>query len=128
MAGMTCSVFGSDRGKVWAAVRLGWITAAKVVAGIAFLGIQLAATSVTAQVTSWPTFNSVGSCAENEPANDEDPATSDLVGTTGASAAFIAADSNFLYLRERVGRNPGNPGSLVNISWVVLVQTASGNP
>jgi hypothetical protein len=95
----------------------------------AFCAVLLSASSVTAQVTTWPTFNSIGACAEAEPAGDENPSTADLVGAPGQSAAYLATDAAFLYLRERVASNPGSPPNLVNnANWVVLVQVAGGNP
>src|SRR5262249_48842280 len=67
-------------------------------------------------------------CAENEPAGNENPNSVDLVGAAGLSAAYFQIDSNFLYLRERVAGSPSGSGGFDQYAWVVLVQTASGNP
>ena len=92
--------------------------------------IAAAAIAATASLTypalaqpSWPTtWNSIGTCSENEP-SDTNPASVDLVGAPGFPAAFTQTDANYLYLRERVDVNPSGPGTFDMFSWVVLIQT-----
>src|SRR5262249_50864058 len=77
----------------------------------------------------WPTtWLSVGPCSENEPAGNTNPRSTDLVGASGLPAAFFQVDANYLYLRERILTSPSGPGGFANFAWVVLLQSATGNP
>jgi len=58
----------------------------------------------------------------------QDPASSDLVGGVGKSAAYFQSDANYLYLRERVSKTPRARGDSISYAWVVLVQTVGADP
>ncbi len=96
------------------------------------LGIALllaTAMPAAAQTPAWPTvWNSIGACAEAEVAGDQNPASTDLVGTAGQSAAYFVVDANYLYLRERVSVTAAGSGGFDQYSWVVLVQTLGADP
>jgi len=104
---------------------------ARVLALIATL-LPVGVRSVLAQTTPpvvWPsTWNTIGACAETEPAGDKTPASSDLVGGVGKSAAYFQSDANYLYLRERVSKTPSGAGGFDQYAWVVLVQTVGADP
>src|SRR5262245_11909871 len=105
-------------------------TRGRIVGAAILFAASLLATAARAQTPSWPSvWNSVGPCAENEPAGDKSPDTVDLVGSSGLPAAYFQTDSNFLYLRERVAVNPlGGSGLVSTGNWVVLLQTDSVGP
>jgi cysteine-rich repeat protein len=97
---------------------------------ITFGGAFLIATT-SAHAITWPSDNdwvSIGTCAESEPSGDTSPSDSDLVGSSGFSAALFYIDSTNLYLRQRVATDPAGPGIFSSRSWVVLVQTLGGDP
>jgi cysteine-rich repeat protein len=92
----------------------------------AFVLLGMHAAPLSAQ--TWPTtWTSVGGCAENEPA-DISPATVDLVGASGLPGGYLAADADYLYLRERVATDPSGPGGFTSAAWVVLLQVPGGDP
>ncbi len=92
---------------------------------IILVGASLA---VPALAVTWPTtWTPIGDCAEDEPAGDN-PGTVDLVGAAGLPGAFLHIDADYLYLRERIFTSPAGSGGFANVSWVVLLQTANGNP
>jgi uncharacterized repeat protein (TIGR01451 family) len=101
---------------------------------VSFAGLSLLALLVypalqvnaIAEVT-WPTaWTYPTQCAE-DPANDENPASIDLVGTASNQAVGFYSDSNFMYFRERVGSNPISGDKWDQKAWVVLFQTTKPN-
>ncbi len=81
------------------------------------------ALKASADTVVWPTNWTTPSQCTTDPTNDENPSQIDLVGDAGNPAVGFAADSSFMYFRERVGGNPGTPASLDQSAWVVLFQT-----
>jgi uncharacterized protein DUF11/slime mold repeat-containing protein len=94
--------------------------------------LLLVLTSPPAQAIPWPPTGwiGIGACGENEPAGDETPKSTDLVGAPGFPAAFFQMDASYLYLRERVFGNPAGSGGVGfdQFAWVSLVQTIDGDP
>ncbi len=77
----------------------------------------------------WPSrWNSVGPCAEEEPAGDKSPTRVDLVGGAGQAAAFWAVEQGYVFFRERVAQEPSGPGGFAQFVWAVLLQTPEGDP
>lgn len=73
---------------------------------------------------NWPpTWETPNSCI-SDPANDENPGSTDLIGDTGNPAVGFATDSSFAYFRERVNGNPAGSGGYDQYAWVVLFQTS----
>src|SRR5262245_33509047 len=107
-----------------ARTRVGAVTVG--VGAVVLFGVLTAA---PARAITWPTtWNSIGVCAESEPVGDESPTQVDLVGSATFSAAYFSVDSNYLYLRARVGGSPAGPGMFAGSDWVVLLQTVGGDP
>ncbi len=69
----------------------------------------------------WPTsWTTPAQCSVD--ISDENPSSIDLLGTLATPAVGFGSDANYQYFRERLGGNPGTPGSLDQKSWVVLFQ------
>ncbi len=63
-----------------------------------------------------------------EPAGDESPSSTDLVGDSTHPAAYYAFDDNYLYFRFRVDKVPTGPRGFDQYAWVSLLQVPSGDP
>jgi len=55
------------------------------------------------------------------------PGSVDFVGDATYPAAYYAMDTNYVYFRYRVDRNPGGPGGFDQFTWTALMQVPSGN-
>jgi len=79
-----------------------------------------------------PDFDSVSwidlGCTIGDPPDDITPRSVDLVGDPSYPPAYIGVDSNYLYFRYRVNKDPSGVDGFDQNAWVALLQVPSGNP
>ena len=74
------------------------------------------------------TFRPLACSVNGDPAGDENPASTDLVGDATHSPTYFAWDDSYLYFRFRVTSNPTGAKGFDQYAWVVLLQVPSGDP